>query len=256
MWNFVYYLAYASSAAATAYGVLYVYDKKTAQDIIRTVSWNAVKAYHKINLEINNLKRQYGFQKPKYTKVEKKDEDEKNLSSDDEDSEEILPRLTFIGYTNGAEEMWPTLTTSNLDNNEEISTMSFNLMYVKETKEGKDYFKRIENKNILCNDMIIESIEKPFLQVEISQIDVEGGSQRTSIHKYLEHFYVEGNKLFDKNFLKWYLQEYYAIELGGNYILHIIDTDINMFELKPNEFIKLKNKKEQNKLYTVMNTTE
>ena len=53
MWNFVYYLAYASSAAATAYGVLYVYDKKTAQDIIRTVSWNAVKAYHKINLEIN-----------------------------------------------------------------------------------------------------------------------------------------------------------------------------------------------------------
>ena len=55
----MYYLAYASSAAATAYGVLYVYDKKTAQDIIRTVSWNAVKAYHKINLEINNLKRQY-----------------------------------------------------------------------------------------------------------------------------------------------------------------------------------------------------
>ena len=108
----------------------------------------------------------------------------------------------------------------------------------------------------LNNNQIIESIEKPFLQVEISQIDVEGGSQRTSIHKYLEHFYVEGNKLFDKNFLKWYLQEYYAIELGGNYILHIIDTDINMFELKPNEFIKLKNKKEQNKLYTVMNTTE
>ena len=172
MWNFVYYLAYASSAAATAYGVLYVYDKKTAQDIIRTVSWNAVKAYHKINLEINNLKRQYGFQKPKYTKVEKKDEDEKNLSSDDEDSEEILPRLTFIGYTNGAEEMWPTLTTSNLDNNEEISTMSFNLMYVKETKEGKDYFKRIENKiqfqaNLNVNQTFDKKVVKRTINIKI-----------------------------------------------------------------------------------------
>ena len=68
----------------------------------------------------------------------------------------------------------------------------------------------------------------------------------------LEHFYVEGNKLFDKKFLKWYIQKFYGIELNEHYILHIIDTEINMFDLKNNGYIKLKKKHEKDKQYIVI----
>ena len=257
MWNFVYYLAYAGSAALSAYGLLYLYDKDQANGVVRKVTWNAVKAYHKINLEINNLKRQYGYQKPKYTKVEKKEE-EVELLVKEKDTNIIISNphgLVFIGYSSSNTDMYPTITTSNLDNNENISDTIFDLMYVKQKKEGKVYFKRIEDKNIICNDMVLEPIDKPFLQVEISQTDIEGSTERLSIHKYLDDFYVAGNKLFDKTFLQWYLMKYYSIELGNNYNLYIIDADVNMLTLEQNEFIKLKEKKEIEKTYTVMNDT-
>ena len=222
MWNLVYYLAYAGSAVCSAYGLLYLYDKDQANSVVRKVTWNAVKAYHKINLEINNLKRQYGYQKPKYTKVEQKEEAEIQLLVEEKDTNIITnPQgLVFIGYSSSNGDMYPTITTSNLDNNENISDTTFDLMYVKQKKEGKVYFKRIEDKNVICPDMLIELIDKPFLQVEISQTDIEGSTERVSIHKYLDDFYVAGNKLFDKTFLKWYLMKYYSIELGNNYTLY------------------------------------
>ena len=92
-----------------------------------------------------------------------------------------------------------------------------------------------------------------FLQVEISERDIEGGDKRTSIHKNLEHFYVEGNKLFDGVFLQWYLLTYFNMILPNKYTLHLIDKDINMFSLKNDEYIKLKNKNEKEKPYMVIN---
>ena len=60
MWNVVYYLAYAGVASALGFGVLYIVDKKKARDITQKISWNAVKVYHKVNLEVENVKRWYG----------------------------------------------------------------------------------------------------------------------------------------------------------------------------------------------------
>ena len=258
----MYYLAYAGSAVCSAYGLLYLYDKDQANGIVRRVTWNAVKAYHKINLEIDNLKRQYGYQKPKYTKVaqkEKKDTDDEEELVDntdpDTDKNIIIDRdgPVFIGYSSSSTDMYPIITTSNLDNNENIFNMDFDLMFIKQEKEGKVYLKRIEDKNVVCADINVELIDKPFLQVEISQTDIEGSTERVSIHKYLDDFYVAGNKLFDKTFLKWYMMKYYSIELADNYTLYIIDADINMLSLDQKEFIKLMEKKEIEKTYTVMN---
>ena len=59
MWDLLYYLAGVTMVGTVGFGVLYLYDRDTANDIAQQVSWNAVKAYHKANLEVSNLKRWY-----------------------------------------------------------------------------------------------------------------------------------------------------------------------------------------------------
>ena len=56
MWDLLYYLAGVTMVGTVGFGVLYLYDRDTANDIAQQVSWNAVKAYHKANLEVSNLK--------------------------------------------------------------------------------------------------------------------------------------------------------------------------------------------------------
>ena len=51
MWDLLYYLAGISAVGTVGFGVLYFYDRDTADEISREIGWNAVKAYHKINLE-------------------------------------------------------------------------------------------------------------------------------------------------------------------------------------------------------------
>ena len=64
MWDLFYYLAGISAVGTVGFGVLYFYDRDTADEISREIGWNAVKAYHKINLEYDNLKRWYDQQIP------------------------------------------------------------------------------------------------------------------------------------------------------------------------------------------------
>ena len=77
-------------------------------------------------------------------------------------------------------------------------------------------------------------IERPFLQVELEQ-----NGTKKEIHEYLHYFYLEGNKIFDKIFLKWYLDYWYQINLEEEYKLHIIDNNINIFTLSPDQYIIL-----------------
>ena len=73
-------------------------------------------------------------------------------------------------------------------------------------------------------------------------------NERTAIHKNLSGFYIQGNKLLDKSFLKWYMSEFYSINLDSEYTIHLIDTDINMLKMNSNEHVKLK----EEKTYTVV----
>ena len=76
-------------------------------------------------------------------------------------------------------------------------------------------------------------------QVELEIIS----NERIAIHKNLTGFYIQGNKLLDTPFLKWYMNEFYSTNLDGKYTIHIIDTDINMLKLNSDEHIKLKEEK-------------
>jgi len=244
MLGFLYYLAYAGSAASVAYGLLYVYDKQMATELMQQISWNTVRTYHKVNLKFQNVKNWYNnSEKEKKEDIKEEEEEESLVNNNINENTQ-----TFIGYKNSDD---TTYTSNEVEENEYIAENDFDLMLIKDKKEST-YFKRIEDKNNLYKNMEVNVIEKPFLQVEISERDIEGGDKRTSIHKNLECFYVEGNKLFDEVFLKWYLINYFGMILPDNYTIHIIDKDINMFNLSKNEYIKLKDKNEKVKPYTVI----
>ena len=81
--------------------------------------------------------------------------------------------------------------------------------------------------------------KKPFIQVELCQ-----NENKSSIHKHLEHFYIENNKLLDKPFVSWYVKTFYGILLDDEYSLSIIDSDVNMFKLNSEQYVILtENKK-------------
>ena len=86
MWNYLYYLASVGAISTIGYGLLYCYDKRMAEDLATQVSWNSVRAYHKINLEINNLKRLYREE------CRRQRGRTRTSSSDDEEQEEYSIR--------------------------------------------------------------------------------------------------------------------------------------------------------------------
>ena len=246
MWNVVYYLAYAGMASALGFGVLYIVDKKKARDITQKISWNAVKVYHKVNLEVENVKRWYGS----INKKEKRNSDD-DVSDNDFDTNEIETEsknsITFIGYKISDD---TTYTTKEIENNEYIQENEFDLMFLKKTQDNDIFYRRIEDKSTDIYITEFEKFNKPFLQIELTE-DIES-VERKSIHKYLDQFYIKGNKVLDNKFLKWYMLYFYSNELSDNYTLHIIDTDINMLTINNNEYIKLKDNGEKEKTYNVV----
>jgi hypothetical protein len=81
---------------------------------------------------------------------------------------------------------------------------------------------------------VIEVATFKFIQ---TYIEVNGKSYDIETHKFM----VVGNRLFDKPFNRWLLSTEYGIELmdDDEYIVNIIDQDVNMISLSPKEYIEV-----------------
>tara|TARA_B110000977_G_scaffold8761_1_gene11616 strand:+ start:1211 stop:1912 length:702 start_codon:yes stop_codon:yes gene_type:complete len=224
MWDIIYYLAGAGIISSIGYGILYVYDRDTAEYIIQQASWNVVKVYHKTNLEFNNLKIWCN------TNTVYKSDDQEN-----EELDEIIDTVEFIGYKESDN---TTYTSDILENNKYIQDTDFDLMFLKKIENDKELYKRIKEKTEVDKNIKMEKIDKQFIQIELCQNDI-----KTSIHKNLEWFYLTDNTLLDYVFLKWYVNKFYGLLLSDTYNLRIIDSDINMFKLDKNQSIMLNSKK-------------
>ena len=227
MWDIVYYLAGVGMLSTIGYGFLWIYDRDMAEDVAQQVSWNTVKAYHRANLEYNNLKRWYEVNSR-----------ERISRSDDEEDEEDIPKkdIEFLGYNKSDD---TTYKSDNLENNPYIDDTNFDLMFLIKKVEDKELYKRLIDKNEITENLKMETTKKPFIQVELCQ-----NENKTSIHKHLEHFYIENNKLLDKTFVSWYVKTFYGLLLDDEYSLSIIDSDVNMFKLNSDQHVVLtENKK-------------
>ena len=112
-------------------------------------------------------------------------------------------------------------------------------MFLIKKVEDKELYKRLIDKNEITENFEMKITKKPFIQVELCQ-----NENKSSIHKHLEHFYIENNKLLDKPFVSWYVKTFYGLLLDDEYSLSIIDSDVNMFKLNSEQYVVLtENKK-------------
>jgi len=83
----------------------------------------------------------------------------------------------------------------------------------------------------------IEKPEKMFLQVIYSPDE----GDEIDINRNLKLFYVLNNKILGSKFLKWFMNKYHNYKLKNkNYKIKIMDKNVKMFEIKPDQMIYLK----------------
>ncbi len=109
----------------------------------------------------------------------------------------------------------------------------------KNEKKEKYYYRLDVNEIITDLDVNERKTDKQFLQIEL--VDIETNVV-TDIHHNLNSFYLVGNKILDKMFLKWYLDYFYNLKLPDNYKLQIFDKNVNMFSMNENNSIVLTEK--------------
>ena len=228
----LYYLAGVSVVGSIGFGLLYLYDERTATAIIEDFSWSAVRAYHRVNMETNNLRRylENEFSEGKNSDVEEEDE------SAPEEEEKLV---SFMGYNNDGS----VYTTHQLENNSYIDDEDFSMMMLVKKDEEHDLYKRIHEKGEISNELLFEKVSKPFLSVEVEQ-----NNNRIAIHDQLKGFYINGNMLLDKVFLKWYLEEFYGMNLVDDYKIHIIDSNIEMHKIQFDQSVTIQSKEQ---LYSI-----
>ena len=97
------------------------------------ISWSAVRAYHRVNMETNNLRR--------YLEIELVESKNSDVEEDDE-SEEEENLVNFLGYNKDGS----VYTTHNLENNNYIEEENFDMMMLVKKQEELDLYKRIQKR--------------------------------------------------------------------------------------------------------------
>jgi len=230
MIEMLYYLAGVSVVGTIGFGLFYLYDESTATAIMEDFSWSAVRAYHRVNMETNNLRR---YLENEFVEEKNSDKEE----SDEEIEEEKL--VQFMGYTNDGS----VYTSDELENNQYIDDESFDMMMLIKKENEDSLYKRIHQKGEISSEVEFEKVAKPFLSVEVEQ-----NNNRIAIHDNLKSFYINGNMLLDKIFLKWYLEEFYGMNLEDNYKIHIIDSNIEMHKIQYDQSVTIQAKEQ---LYSI-----
>ena len=222
----LYYLAGVSVVGTIGFGLFYLYDENTATAIMEDFSWSAVRAYHRVNMETNNLRRylENEFSEGKNSDVE---EDDESINVEEE------KLVSFLGYNDDGS----VYTTDELENNSYIDDENFSMMMLVKKDEEEDLYKRIYEKGEISSELLFEKVSKPFLSVEVEQ-----NNNRIAIHDQLKGFYINGNMLLDKVFLKWYLEEFYGMNLEDDYKIHIIDSNIEMHKIQFDQSVTIQSK--------------
>ena len=212
----LYYFACSSLVSAAGFGLYYLVDERNAKALMSKATWYTMRTYVQVN---------------EYFSEAIKDSDEDDDISEEEIEEEATDK--YIHYSMEPEE---SIVSSyvNEEIREEIKkTHTTDLELVVTKINNKNYYKTVDSSESLPITEFLP-LEKQFIQVEIEQ-----NNQKQCIHEYLDSFYLVNNKLFTKAWLKWYMKRFFSENLEDNYIIHIIDKDVNLFKIKETESVLL-----------------
>ena len=109
------------------------------------------------------------------------------------------------------------------------------LAFIKQTIYNKnnfiEYYKRVYNTSQLNNN----DLHNLKTKNNIMSIYVKINGKEYLIKN--EQFNLLGNIILDKPFLKWYLYQHYNVKDIDNYIITILDNDVNLHELNNSNYI-------------------
>lgn len=223
-YDLCYYVLLPMIFMTSAAGVYYITDPVGAKKTFINVSWNATKMYVNLNDGMES------FLKKMLPDEESSDEDE----SSDSETEDTTH---YIFYNNKEHNSY---ITDNIDKeimekvNDKISP---SIMFIRKLISDTLFYKRTKNPIKMVEYETLE--EKLFIQVEYITKDENGKETVKDIHSNLPGFYVNGNTILDRDFLEWYLEQFYSISNVNEYELRIFDKDVNMFTLQSDQSIKI-----------------
>jgi hypothetical protein len=207
LWNYVLFPLILTAAAT---GMSYVVKPKETMVFASTISWYSVNFFSKASIYYEEI-----FNKTYPIIVEEeKDKEEK-------------PSLF---YYNNNTQIYLGDDYENIEKSWWENRQNIYLLFLK--KDGK--YKILYNYKDL-SDVEWEDIDKPFIQVEL----VQNNKEPLDICKKLEKFNINGNIILGHTFLQWLLWKCYDLELDDDYTLKIFDKDVNMYEIKSGQSIKL-----------------
>jgi hypothetical protein len=242
-------IGYLGSLSIVGAGILYCYDKEKFQEISQTISWESVKCYHKVNNKVKNAIKNLDSNKPKIIRYD--DKQVHNIK--------IKDMYEFYGYNIDNRTEFKCILEEMEQKKHFINDVGFDIMFMKKTDyNNKVYWKRILKKGELENIeelSVFEKVDKPFLQIEYCLKNGNIGDhdivEKEEIHSEMFGFYIKNNKILDKIFIQWYIHKFYSQLECHEYELHIIDTNINIFKMHPNQICLLDKKEGNDEAYII-----
>jgi len=219
LFDLFYYSTGISLLSVGAFGLYYWIDGMSANAMLSRATWHGMKTYIQINEYLTGY----------LNEIEKIGDEiiSNNMVNTDEE------RDRYIHYSMKPDE---SIVSSfvNEQTRQEIRQANKTDLELVQTKINDDkYYKILEETDVLPIKEY-QPLEKLFIQVELEQ-----KNKKLCIHEHLDNFYLVGNKLFTKPWLKWYLNKFYNEELEEEYTLHIIDKDVNIFTISASDHILL-----------------
>ena len=183
-------------------GLGIIYKKELTKYLLSSL-WETTKYYHKANIYL---------------------EENGYINNKKEETDEIIENF-IIQYNNEINK----IKIDNINNYKILKNADLLIL------QKNQLYKRIENHCDIIkeNANLISITNKPFLQVDFIQ-----NEKSIEINDNLQKFYLKGNIILDKVFMKWFMKFFYNIT-ATNYKISIIDENVNMFEMKENEKIEI-----------------
>ena len=230
------YIVLPALLSTGAFGMFCVFNPTKGKGIITAVLWHGVNMYSKVTIMLENAGRML----IKNGKYDRDEDTEKNAKNDDGYAEDH-PRHVLSYYNNKENACvsfgndYMKIPTGWWKKQQKYDVMG--VIIVKKTHLSNIYYKTFENyEQLFQHNDVWSYLDKQFLQVELIYTK-DNKRVIMDIHKYLDMFYVKGNKILSKSFLQLYLKKWYSMDLEEDYSLKIFDKDINLFNLKSTEYI-------------------
>lgn len=222
--SFCYYFLSSAVVASACFGTYYYFDKEGASRFALNISWRSVHAYVEAQSYVERLSNVF-------TGCDKTDMLE---TFSDTEEEEKTPLTKFILFNLHNETV---IAMDEVSEKMESVLENSSDTYIQFLHHANNKFLRITD--VLTTETnkdaydFIKS-EKPFIQVELEQ-----DGETMEIHKFLKPHYYQGNKILDKDFMKWYMHYNNLGELSNNYSLKVIDNNVEMFTMDHTQYIML-----------------